>query len=234
MSIPERSMNIVHLGTRMTSSFHLKWTKTQLNCTSRCKAPITMVLVSPCISRLLRVKALHFRSTWGMSGNMFSNYCSVALEVQKGSLSIIIYPYLYDLYEYVMYIYNYIYIYMYYIYIYDKWWMSCGVSGGAALHCWAPSLQITRPRHGMAVICHREYRDISCRGVARCRQATRGRWKALSSVAVVGWSGSAAVGGWLIETWRASKGGKVWDGLHSHVNSRHSGRDKEQNQIQAD
>ena len=120
----------------------------------------------------------------------------------------------------------YIIIYIYVLYIYDKWWMSCGVSGGAALHCWAPSLQITRPRHGMAVICHREYRDISCRGVARCRQATRGRWKALSSVAVVGWSGSAAVGGWLIETWRASKGGKVWDGLHSHVNSRHSGKTK--------
>ena len=37
--------------------------------------------------------------------------------------------------------------------------------------------------------------------VAAYRQATRGRWKALSSVAVVGWSGSAAVGGWLIETW---------------------------------
>ncbi|CAL1148056.1 unnamed protein product [Cladocopium goreaui] len=30
-------------------------------------------------------------------------------------------------------------------------------------------------------------------------KATRGRWKALSSVAVVGWSGSAAVGGWLID-----------------------------------
>lgn len=45
----------------------------------------------------------------------------------------------------------------------------------------------------------------------RRRQATRGRWKALSSVAVVGWSGSAAVGGWLIETWRASKAVKVWD-----------------------
>lgn len=73
--------------------------------------------------------------------------------------------------------------------------------------------------------------------VARCRQATRGRWKALSSVAVVGWSGSAAVGGWLIETWRASKGVKVWDGLHSHVNSKHSGKTKSRTRfrmIQAD
>ena len=143
--------------------------------------------------------------------------------------------YILCMYIYILCIYIYIYIiYMcIYIYIYDKWWMSCGVSGGAALHCWAPSLRITRPRHGMAVICHR---DI-CRGVARCRQATRGRWKALSSVAVVGWSGSAAVGGWLIETRRASKGVKVWDGLHSHVNSKHSGKTKSRTRfrmIQAD
>ena len=88
-------------------------------------------LVSPCISRLLRVKALHFRSTWGMSGNMFSNYCSVALEVQKGSLSIIIYPYLYDLYEYVMYIYNYIYIYVLYIYMING---ECPVGFQVELH----------------------------------------------------------------------------------------------------
>jgi len=30
-------------------------------------------------------------------------------------------------------------------------------------------------------------------------KATRGRWKALSSISVAGWSGSAAVGGWLID-----------------------------------
>lgn len=31
-------------------------------------------------------------------------------------------------------------------------------------------------------------------------KAQRGRWKALGSVTVMGWSGSAAVGGWLIDT----------------------------------
>lgn len=35
---------------------------------------------------------------------------------------------------------------------------------------------------------------------SRWLQETRGRWKALSSIAVAGWSGSAAVGGFLIET----------------------------------
>ena len=74
---------------------------------------------------------------------------------------------------------------------------------------------------GTALICG-TFLVAACRG----RQATRGRWKALSSIAVVGWSGSAAVGGWLIETWWApSQGIKVWDG-HWHVNSKHSGKTK--------
>ena len=69
--------------------------------TNYCGTRISMYLPS------LKSQSIAFQiQTWGMSGNMFSNYyCSVALEVQKGSLSIIIYPYLYDLYEYVMCIY---------------------------------------------------------------------------------------------------------------------------------
>jgi hypothetical protein len=82
--------------------------------TNYCGTRISMYFPS------LKSQSIAFQiQTWGMSGNMFSNYCSVALEVQKGSLSIIIYPYLYDLYEYVMYVYIYICIYIcIYIYVY--------------------------------------------------------------------------------------------------------------------
>merc|ERR1711988_1476270 len=32
-------------------------------------------------------------------------------------------------------------------------------------------------------------------------KSQRGRWKALNSITGMGWSGSAAVGGWLIDRW---------------------------------
>ena len=57
---------------------------------------------------------------------------------------------------------------------------------------------------------HRPVEAISCVTNLRFNRfgkATRGRWKALSSISVAGWSGSAAVGGWLIATCLASREG---------------------------